>query len=90
MVRGVNSSEVSRWFDEYLDAYASCGRGESDTSSLLAYYGVPLLLTTDDGFFAPASGAEVIAAVQRQIDGMPPHLGASRSRHRALNPRPNG
>jgi hypothetical protein len=45
----VDSSEVSRWFGEYLDTFASCGRGESDFASLLAYYGVPLLLTTDDG-----------------------------------------
>jgi hypothetical protein len=66
----VHRDEVSRWFGEYLDAFASCGRGESDVSSLLAYYGVPLLLTTDDGFFALTSGDQVVAAVQRQIDGM--------------------
>jgi hypothetical protein len=66
----VDSSEVSRWFGEYLDAFASCGRGEAETASLLAYYGVPLLLTTDDGVFALTSGAEVVAAVQRQVDGM--------------------
>ena len=70
MVRAVDSSEVNRWFAEYLDAYASCGRGESETASLLAYYGVPLLFTTEDGFFAVTSGAEVVATVQRQIDGM--------------------
>jgi len=29
----VDSSDVSRWFREYLDAFASCGRGESDLSS---------------------------------------------------------
>jgi len=47
MVRAVDSSDVSRWFGEYLDAYAACGRGEKDTAMLLAYYGVPLLLSTD-------------------------------------------
>lgn len=66
----MESGEVSRWFGEYLEAYAACGRGEAETESLLAYYGVPLLITTDEGFFAPASGAEVVAVVQRQIDGM--------------------
>jgi hypothetical protein len=66
----VDSSEVSRWFGEYLDAFASCGRGESETASLLTYYGVPLLLTTDDGVFALTSGEQVVAAVQRQVDGM--------------------
>jgi len=66
----VDSSEVSRWFGEYLDAFAACGRGESDTGSLLAYYGVPLLLTTDGGFFALTSDGQVVAAVQQQVDGM--------------------
>ena len=66
----VDSSEVSRWFSEYLEAFASCGRGESETASLLAYYGVPLLLTTDDGVFGLTSGEQVVAAVQRQVDGM--------------------
>jgi len=61
---------VSRWFDEYLDAFAACGRGEADTASLLAYYGVPLLMTTGDRVLALTSGDQVVAVVQRQIDGM--------------------
>jgi hypothetical protein len=66
----VDSSDVSRWFGEYLDAFAACGRGESDTASLLGYYGVPLLFTTDDGLFALTSDDQVVAAVQQQVDGM--------------------
>ena len=66
----VDSSDVSQWFGEYLSAFVACARGETDTASLLAYYGVPLLLTTDGGFFAVASGDQVIAAVQQQVDGM--------------------
>jgi len=66
----VDSSEVSRWFGEYLDAFAACGRGEKDAAFLLANYGVPLLLTTDDGFFALTSDDQVVAAVQQQVDGM--------------------
>ncbi|HTU08466.1 MAG TPA: hypothetical protein VMG13_23165 [Trebonia sp.] len=66
----MENSDVSRWFDEYLDAYAACGRGERDTASLLAYYGVPLLVTTDSGFFALTTGDQVVAVVQQQIDGM--------------------
>jgi hypothetical protein len=66
----VDSSEVNRWFSEYLDAFAACGRGEKDAAFLLAYYGVPLLLTTDDEFFALMSGDQVVAAVQQQVDGM--------------------
>jgi hypothetical protein len=67
---GVDSSGVSRWFDQYLDAFAACGRGEKDTALLLAYYGVPLLLTTDGGFFALTSDNQVVAAVQPQVDAM--------------------
>jgi hypothetical protein len=66
----VDSGDVSTWFREYLEAFAACGRGESDTGSLLAYYGVPLLLTTDGGFFALTSGDQVVAAVRQQVDGM--------------------
>jgi hypothetical protein len=66
----VDGDGVSRWFGEYLDAFAACGRGERDTSSLLEYYGVPLLLTTDGGFFALTSDDQVVAAVQGQVDGM--------------------
>jgi hypothetical protein len=66
----VDNNDVSQWFGEYLNAFAACGRGESDTTSLLAYYGVPLLLTTDDGFFALTSDDQVVAAVQQQVDGM--------------------
>ena len=66
----VNNSDISRWFGEYLDAFAACGRGERDTASLLAYYGVPLLLATDDGYFSLTSDDQVVAAVQQQVDGM--------------------
>jgi hypothetical protein len=45
----VDGGEVSAWFDEYLAAFAACGRGEAETASLLAHYGVPLMVTTDDG-----------------------------------------
>jgi hypothetical protein len=66
----VDSDDVRRWFGEYLEAFAACGRGERDTASLLVYYGVPMLFSTDDGFFAAASGDQVVAAVQQQVDGM--------------------
>lgn len=66
----VDGNDVSRWFGEYASAFAACGRGERDTASLLAYYGVPLLLTTDDGFFALTGDDQVVAAVQQNIDGM--------------------
>jgi hypothetical protein len=66
----VEGNGVSQWFDEYLNAFAACGRGEGHTASLLAYYGVPLLLTTDYGFSALTSDDQVVAAMQQQVDGM--------------------
>jgi hypothetical protein len=66
----VDINGVTRWFSEYLDAYAASGRGERDPASLLAFYGVPLLLTTDAGFLALRTGDQVVAAVQQQVDGM--------------------
>jgi len=61
---------VTGWFEEYLDVFAACGRGERHVDSLLAYYGVPLLFTGDDGYFALTSDDHVRSAVQRQVDGM--------------------
>jgi uncharacterized NTF2-like protein DUF6841 len=66
----VDEAEVSEWFDEYLDVFGACGRGEMQVDSLLAYYGVPLLFTGDDGYFALTNDDQVRAAVQRQVDGM--------------------
>jgi len=77
----VDSDDVSQWFGEYLGAYAACGRGERDTASLLAYYGVPLLVTTDDGFFALTSEDQVVGVMQQQVDGM---RAAAYSRSEAL------
>jgi hypothetical protein len=66
----VDDNSLSQWFGQYASAFVACGRGESQTASLLAYYGVPLLLTTDDGFFALTTGEQVLAAAQQQIDAM--------------------
>jgi hypothetical protein len=66
----VDSNDVGQWFAEYLDAFAACGRGERETASLLAYYGVPLLVTDDAGLAVLASAQDVVAVLQQQVDGM--------------------
>lgn len=66
----MTAGDVDRWFHEYLDAFAACGRGERETAALLAYYAVPLVVTTDGGSFALTSGDQVVGMVQQQIDGM--------------------
>jgi len=70
IVRDVDAAEVDRWFADYLSAFAACGRGETEAAGLLAFYGVPLLVSTDDGFVALTTGDEVTAMAQRQVDGM--------------------
>jgi hypothetical protein len=66
----VDADDVSAWFSKYIAAFAACGRGAQDAASLLSYYGTPLLITTDDGFFPMTSGEQIVAAVQPQLDGM--------------------
>jgi uncharacterized NTF2-like protein DUF6841 len=66
----VGERDWVRWFDEYLEVFETCGRGERDAHSLLAYYGVPLLVATDDGFAALTTEDLVVAAAQQQMDGM--------------------
>ena len=67
----VDVADFGAWFEEYLGAFAACGRGESeDLRILLQYYGVPLLLTTDDAAVALTTEDEVLDAVRGQIQGM--------------------
>jgi hypothetical protein len=66
----VEAAEVDRWFRGYLDAFAACGRGESEAAALLRHYGVPLVVSTDDGVLVLSTGDEVTAMVQQQMDGM--------------------
>lgn len=61
---------MERWFGDYLDAFAACARGEDEAAGLLAFYGVPLLVTTDEGFVALTAADEVTAMAQRQVDGL--------------------
>lgn len=61
----VDVVDIRAWFDEYLRAFAACGRGESDDLRvLLHYYGVPLLLTSDEAAIALTTEAEVVDAAR--------------------------
>jgi hypothetical protein len=66
----MNENDVREWFGEYLDAFAACGRRDGDAASLLAYYGVPLLVTTDAGSIAATSEDQVLGVAQQQVEGM--------------------
>jgi hypothetical protein len=66
----VDSDEVTRWFDDYLEAFAACGRGERDPATLLGFYGVPLILTLGDRFLPLTSDDQVISVLHQQVAGM--------------------
>jgi hypothetical protein len=66
----MDETEVAAWFDGYLAAFAALGRGEVQPDDVLAYYGVPFLVTTDDVIMAFATANEVAAWLQNQADAM--------------------
>lgn len=67
----VETASVREWFDAYLRVFAACGRGEcDDLSVLLQYYGVPLLLSTDQAVLALTTSDEVLGAARQQIERM--------------------
>ena len=66
----MSDPHVDPWFRQYLDTFAACGRGEGEARSMLEYYGVPLLVSSDDGFLVFTSADEVLDFAQRQIESM--------------------
>lgn len=66
----MDETDARQWFGDYLDTFAACARGEKNDSEMLAFYAVPLLLTTDSGVVALVTPDAVDAASQQQIDGV--------------------
>jgi hypothetical protein len=66
----LSAEAVNRWFDEYLDTYAACTRGEREMAALLSHYGVPMVLTTDEGVVTLMTDDEAAAVMQSQVDGL--------------------
>jgi hypothetical protein len=69
-VMPVDTDAVNRWFDEYFETFSACARGDRDMSALLSHYGVPLILTTDDGVTTLMTDDEAAAVMQSLIDGL--------------------
>jgi hypothetical protein len=61
---------VRQWFVDFLDTFSACGRGDRDIAELLRFYGVPMLLTSDEGVIALATDEQVAATIQGQIEGL--------------------
>ena len=66
----LDADVVRRWFDEYLETFAACARGEQEMATLLAHYGVPLIITSDDGVIEVMTDDEAAAIMQSMVDGL--------------------
>lgn len=66
----MDADDLRAWFDDYLHAFAACARREADVRSLLAFYAVPLTVTTDDGAVVLTSEDRVISTVQGQVEAL--------------------
>jgi hypothetical protein len=63
-------TEWGEWFDRYLDTFAACARGDREITALLGFYGVPMVITSDEGVIALTTGEDVAAVMQGQLDGL--------------------
>lgn len=66
----MDADEVERWFGEYTAVFAAAGRGEREPADVLAFYDVPLLLSTDAGAVSLPEEAAVIGMVTQQVEAM--------------------
>jgi len=66
----VDTDVVNRWFREYFDTFEACARGDRDMSELLSHYGVPMVLTSDDGVTTLMTDDEAAAVMQSLVDGL--------------------
>jgi hypothetical protein len=64
----MEAAALGAWYDDYLRAFEACGRGDGDAASLLAFYAVPLLLTSGEGVMSLATEDEVLAVMARQLE----------------------
>lgn len=68
--RAMDPDDLRAWFDDYIEAFAASARGETDTRPLLDFYGVPLIVTTDDGAVRLTTEDQVVSTVQGQVDAL--------------------
>ncbi len=66
----VDTDVVSRWFNDYFDTFEACARGDRDMSELLSHYGVPLIITSDDGVTTLMTDDEAAAVMQSMVGGL--------------------
>jgi hypothetical protein len=66
----LDAAAVSSWIGGYLGAFAACARGEGDMTSLLSHFGVPMIVSSDEGVVSLMTEDEAAAVMQSQVDGL--------------------
>ena len=66
----LDAATVSSWIGGYLGAFAVCARGEGDMAALLGHFGVPMIVTSDEGVVTLMTDDEAAAVMQSQVDGL--------------------
>ena len=69
-VMPLQADAVSRWINGYLGAFAACVRGEGDMASLLGHFGVPMIVSSDEGVVTLMTDDEAAAVMQSQADAL--------------------
>ena len=69
-VMPLHADSVSRWIDGYLRTFAACVRGDGDMASLLGHFGVPMIVTSDEGVVTLMTDGEAAAVMQSQVDSL--------------------
>ena len=63
----MDADDVRRWYADYLEAFAACGRGERPVEDLLEFYGVPMVLTTDDTVSTFITADQSLRSEERRV-----------------------
>ena len=66
----LDAAAVSSWIGGYLGTFAACARGEGDMASLLGHFGVPMIVSSDEGVVTLMTDDEAAAVMQSQVDGL--------------------
>ena len=66
----LDAAAVSSWIGGYLVTFAACARGEGGMTSLLRHFGVPMIVSSDEGIVTLMTEDEAAAVMQSQVDGL--------------------
>lgn len=66
----MDTTEAERWFAAYLADFVALGRGDIEVSRILDHYGVPMIVSTDEGTQFLTDEEQVLAVMRRQLDGL--------------------